>query len=328
MKAAVLRSAGEVPVYADFDEPQVTEGRELVDLVAAGIHPIVRSLAAGTHYGSTGAYPLIPGIDGVARTADGALVYTGFLQAPYGTLAERMAAPSRMRIPLPTGADPARIAGGLNPGLSSWLILRERRDVLRAADGEKSLGTVLILGATGAAGLLAVQNAFLVGADRVIAAGRNPEALERAAEYGATIVTLQDDKDATAAALAEAIGSQAPSLVLDYVWGAPAEAAFAALGRQGLTEDDADISYVQIGSMAGAEAAVPAALLRSRRITISGSGAGSASVQSILAAIPEYMQFIADGRVDIAVQEFPLSKIEDAWAAAQFGAARAVVVPD
>ncbi|MEV5832407.1 zinc-binding alcohol dehydrogenase family protein [Nocardia sp. NPDC052112] len=324
MKAAVLRGAGEGPVYADFDEPQVTEGRELVELVAAGIHPIVRSLAASKHYGSTDAYPLIPGLDAVARTADGALVYTGFLQAPYGTLAERMAVPTRMRIPLPTGADPARIAGGLNPGLSSWLVLRERRDALPA----QQLGTVLILGATGAAGLLAVQNAFALGADRVIAAGRNPSALERAAGYGATTVALQDDKDATATALTEAIGTEAPSLVLDYVWGAPAEAAFAALGRRGMTEDDADIAYIQIGAMAGTEAAIPAALLRSRRITISGSGAGSASVQSILAAIPEYMQLIADGRLDTTVQEFALSKIEDAWAAAQFCAARVVVIPD
>ncbi|MEV4234371.1 zinc-binding alcohol dehydrogenase family protein [Nocardia sp. NPDC049737] len=324
MKAAVLRNAGEVPVYGDFDDPQVTEGRELVELVAAGIHPIVRSLAAGTHYGSTHAYPLIPGLDAVARTADGALVYTGFPQAPYGTLAELMAVPTRMRIPLPTGAEPARIAGGLNPGLSSWLVLRERRDALP----NQQLGTVLILGATGAAGLLAVQNAFILGADRVIAAGRNPSALERATEYGANTVTLQDNKEATASVLAEALGTEAPSLVLDYVWGAPAEAAFAALGRQGLTEDDADIAFIQIGSMAGAEAAVPAALLRSRHITISGSGAGSVSMQSILAAIPEYMQLIAEGRLDTAVQEFPLSKIEDAWVAAQFGTARVVVVPD
>ncbi|WP_433760947.1 zinc-binding dehydrogenase [Nocardia sp. CA-135398] len=324
MKAAVLHSAREVPVYSDFDDPQVTEGRELVELVAAGIHPIVRALAAGTHYGSTDAYPLIPGIDAVARTTDGALVYTGFPQAPYGTLAERMAVPARMRIPLPTGVDPARIAGGLNPGLSSWLALRERR----AALTDQKLGTVLILGATGAAGLLAVQNAFILGADRVIAAGRNPSALERAAGYGAITVSLQDDKAATASALAEVIGAEAPSLVLDYVWGAPAEAAFAALGRHGLTEDDADIAYIQIGSMAGGEAAVPAALLRSRRITISGSGAGSASMQSILAAIPEYMGLIADGRLGTSVQEFPLSKIEEAWAAAQFGATRVVVVPD
>jgi len=75
-------------------------------------------------------------------------------------------APTRMRIPLPAGADPARIAGGLNSGLSSWLILRERRDAWRASDGE--FGTVLILGATGAAGLLAVQNAFPLGPNRVI----------------------------------------------------------------------------------------------------------------------------------------------------------------
>ncbi len=80
MKAAVLHSPGSVPEYADFEEPPVPSGRELVELAAAGIHPVVRSLAAGRHYGSTGAYPLIPGVDAVARTADGGLVYTGFVQ--------------------------------------------------------------------------------------------------------------------------------------------------------------------------------------------------------------------------------------------------------
>lgn len=320
MKAAVLRGPGSVPEYADFEEPPARSGREVVELVAAGIHPVVRSLAAGRHYGSTGTYPMIPGVDAVARTADGGLVYTGFVQFPYGTLAERMAVPATMKLPLPDGAEPARVAGGLNPGPSSWLPLRNRQSETGA------LGTVLILGATGMAGLLAVQNARLLGADRVIAVGRDQARLARAAAHGATAVPLLDAVDATAVALADAIGGTAPGLVLDFVWGAPAEAAFAALARQGLEEDKADISYVQIGALAGAQAAVPAALLRSRRIRITGSGAGSASVDTIMAELPGYTQMIAEGRVDVPVRVFPLSAVTDAWVAAAGGGERVVVV--
>ncbi|HUC22479.1 MAG TPA: zinc-binding alcohol dehydrogenase family protein [Streptosporangiaceae bacterium] len=329
MKAAVLRSPDGTPECADFDEPPVPSGRELVGLAAAGIHPVVRSLAANRHYGSTGTYPLIPGVDAVARTADGTLVYTGYVQPPYGTLAERMAVPAAMKLPIPDGAEPERVAGGLNPGLSSWLPLRNRQSEAGA------LGTVLILGATGMAGLLAVQNARLLGADRVIAAGRDRDRLARAEAYGATTVPLPardaaappGARDVTAAALADALGGTAPGLVLDFVWGAPAEAAFAALARRGLEEDDADIAYVQIGALAGGEAAVPSALLRSRRIRISGSGAGSASIDTIMAELPGYIEMIANGSVEVPVRVFALSAVSQAWAAAGSGGERVVVVP-
>ena len=95
----------------------------------------------------------------------------------------------------------------------------------------------------------------------------------------------------------------------DFVWGAPAEAAFAALSRRGLGEDDADISYVQIGAVAGPEAAVPSALLCSRHIRITGSGAGSASMAVIRAEIPVHLGLIADGRIDVPVRTFPLPAI-------------------
>jgi NADPH:quinone reductase-like Zn-dependent oxidoreductase len=321
MKAAVIRGPGGVPEYGDFADPVPADGREIVELVAAGIHPVVRSLAEGRHYGSTGGYPLIPGVDAVARTADGALVYTGYVQAPYGTLAERMAVPAGMRLALPAGADPVQIAGGLNPGLASWLPLQAR-----LAEVE-SLGTVAVLGVTGMAGLLAVQNARLLGAARVIGAGRNQAGLQRAAAAGATTVALTGDQHADAAALAEALGGDAPGLVLDFVWGVPAAAMFAALGRRGLGEDSADISYVQIGALAGPEAAVPSALLRSRKIRISGSGAGSASVTAILAQLPRYLQLIADGEVAAPTRTFRLSQVARAWSAASESGSRVVVVP-
>lgn len=87
MQAAVVFGAGEVPRFSEFAEPQVEPGHEVVELVAAAIHPVVRSKASGAHYSSAGAFPLIPGVDAVARTADGTLVYTGGVEEPYGTFA-------------------------------------------------------------------------------------------------------------------------------------------------------------------------------------------------------------------------------------------------
>jgi len=322
MKAAILHSADSVPVFGDFDEPPARPGYQLVDLVATGIHHVTRSVAVGRHYGSDGGFPLIPGLNAVARTADGDLVFTSSAPAPYGTFAERIASPDAMRFPLPDGASAEAVAAGVNPGMGSWLPLTARQ----AETGE--LGTVLILGVTGITGYLAAQNARLLGAARVIGAGRSAAALERAAAVGAQTVALSGDRDADAAALVAALGGDAPGLVLDFVWGPVAETAFQALGRRGLGEDSADIKYVQIGALGGAEAAVPSALLRSRRVTISGSGVGSVSGAEIKAKIPAYIKLIADGSVEVPYRTFPLSQAGDAWTASAESGPRVVLVRD
>ncbi len=321
MKAAILKAPDATPEYREFADPEAVEGFELVDLVAAGLHPIVRSLAAGRHYGSAESRPLIPGVDAVARTADGELIFTGFIQPPYGTFAQRMAAPKKVRFALPSEADPVKIAAGINPGLSSWMPLHARAAELGA------IGTVLILGVTGMAGSLAVQHARLLGASAVVGVGRNPVALARAAELGAKTVALTGDRDADAEALVHALDGAAPSIVLDFLFGAAAETAFAALARRGFEEDTANIAYVQIGAMAGPDALVPAALLRSRRITISGSGAGSASIADVMAQVPVYMQLIADRKIDVPTQTYPLSSIAEAWIAPAESTRRIVIVP-
>ncbi len=127
MKAAVMLSADSVPVYSDFAEPAAGPDSEVVELVAAGIHHVTRSVAAGRHYGSDGAYPIIPGLNAVARTPDGQLVFTSSAPPPYGTFAERIASPDAMRFPLPDGASPEAVAAGVNPGTASWLPLRPGR---------------------------------------------------------------------------------------------------------------------------------------------------------------------------------------------------------
>ncbi len=175
MRAAVVTVPDTSPVCGDFPEPTVPPGHEPLHLVGAGLHNIVRGLATGGHY-SHGqlTYPLVPGIDAVARTGDGCLVYTGYARPPFGTMAERLVAPFQAEVP--AGADPLAIAAGMNPALSGWMVLTSRRKEMGA------LSTVLVLGATGMSGSLAVQGALALGAERVIAAGRDPEALERGLE--------------------------------------------------------------------------------------------------------------------------------------------------
>jgi NADPH:quinone reductase-like Zn-dependent oxidoreductase len=319
MRAAVITAPDASPACADFPEPVVPPGHEPLHLVAAGLHNIVRGLATGRHYGrGEMTYPLVPGIDAVARTGDGRLVYTGYARPPFGTMAERLVAPFQAEVP--AGADPLAIAAGMNPGLSGWMVLTARRKEVGA------LGTVVVLGATGLSGSLAVQGALALGAERVVAAGRDPEALERLRGVGATTVSLaHDGPDGLERALADAVPETSPGLVLDYLWGPVAEAAFAVLGRSG-EDTEADTSYVQIGSLAGLTASLPADLLRSRRIRITGSGAGSLSAEEMLAEAPAVMARFADGTLQVPYTAFPLSRVGEAWA--HTGRSRAVVVPD
>ncbi|XRQ09542.1 hypothetical protein ACN3XK_01120 [Actinomadura welshii] len=315
MRAAVVNDPQATPVRADFPDPEPGPGRAPLRLVGAGLHHVVRGMASGRHYGSGEMYPLVPGIDAVARTEDGRLVYTGLARPPWGTMAELMVTP--FEVELPAGADPLAVAAGMNPAMSGWMALTARRK--EAGD----LGTVLVLGATGMSGGMAVRAALSLGAKQVIAAGRDPEALEALRGLGAATVPLAADApDALGAAVAEA----PPALVLDFVWGPVAEAAFAALGSTGPDDGGAPVDYVQIGSLAGAEAALPAELLRGRRIRISGSGMGAVSKAEIIAELPEILARFGDGTFDAPYTAYPLGRVGEAWA--HEGRSRAVIVPD
>lgn len=315
MRAIVVEGPGRTPVAAEFADPEPRPGEQVVELVASGVHWVSRALAAGLHYGSEGTYPVVPGVDAVARTEDGRFVYTGWVRSPWGTMAERLAVPAS--IDLPDGADPLAVAAGMNPGMSGWLPLTAR------VEERGSLGTVLVLGATGMSGRMAAQSALHLGADRVVGLGRDAGRVDQLRSLGVEAAPLGDDP---VAAIAGALGGEAPGLVLDYVWGEVAEAAFAALARRGLGDDDADITYTQVGSLGGPTAALPASLLRSRRIRVVGSGAGSASTQRILTEVPRLMRLIADGTLELPYRAYPFAQVAEAWAD-DSGARRAVVTP-
>jgi NADPH:quinone reductase-like Zn-dependent oxidoreductase len=188
MKAAVVSSFDAPPRYGDFPDPVPAGDAEIVvDVLAAGLHPRVRSQADGSHYASIGQLPLVPGIDGVGRGPDGLLRYFILPDTTLGAMAERTVVDTRRSIVLPSGSDPVAVAAAMNPAMSSWVALRRRVQFRAGQD-------VLILGATGNAGQMAVQIAKLSGADQIVAAGRNAERLARLAAVGATDTVWLDGK--------------------------------------------------------------------------------------------------------------------------------------
>ena len=229
MKAAVIHRFGQPPRFEEFPDPTPGADEVLVQVRAAGLHPVVKALASGSHYGSRDQLPLMPAIDAVGRLEDGRRVYLGNPRPPYGTMAEQTVVPRSMCIPLPEGLDDAAWAALLNPGMSAWLALTWRA---RLAPGE----TVLVLGATGVAGQLAVELAKRLGAGRVLAAGRDQQVLATLPDLGAdqTVSLDQPDQDLPAA-FAAAVAEDAVDVVIDYLWGRPTEALIAAVSRRGLT---------------------------------------------------------------------------------------------
>lgn len=307
MNAAVVASYDSPPRYASFEDPTPREGEQLVSVTAAGLHQIVRGLASGRHYGSSGSLPFVVGVDGVGRLADGTRVYFGSARPPFGTFAERSLASPSMCIPLPDGIDDATAAGAANPAMSSWAALKARA---KFVPGEG----VLILGATGVSGQFAVQIAKRLGARRVIACGRNPQALEETKSLGAdTTISLDQPHDALVAALRAEIAAGAINVVLDYLWGAPAQAALEAIAQKGLSHAAPRIRYIQIGSMAGPEIPLPAATLRSSGLELLGSGFGSASLDELRAAIAEFFAAAAAQPFHVQIKTAPLRDVEKLW---------------
>lgn len=297
MKAAVVHSFDEPPRYEDFPDPVAESGKGelLVDVVAAALHPRVRSQANGSHYTSSGELPLIPGIDAVVRDRAGRLYYALLDDTPYGTMAQRTVIEKDRSVRLPDGLDPAMVAAAINPVMSSWVALRHRVNFRRGS-------RVLILGATGNAGRAAVQVAKRFGAKEVIGAGRNPQRLGELASLGADRVLTLDQ-----------LGQAGDvDVVIDYLWGEPSGKGMVDLlthrGDRGK-----DLTWVQIGSIAGASAEIFSAALRSTRTQVVGSGIGSVPGRHFRAEIPRIAKAVAKGAFDIRPRVVPLSKVTDAW---------------
>jgi NADPH:quinone reductase-like Zn-dependent oxidoreductase len=307
MYAAVVHSFDAPPRYTTFADPVAAEGEKLVSVSAAGLHPIVKALAKGTHYGSSGELPFVAGIDGVGKLENGTRVYFGIARSPFGTFAKRSLAASWMCLPLPEAIDDVTAAGIANPAMSSWAALTARAKFVA---GE----SVLILGATGVAGQLAVQVAKRLGARRVIAAGRNPKALEKLKTLGAdAIISLDQDQAPLVSAFRTEIAEAGVDIVLDYLWGQPAEIVLQAIAQKGLRKASARIRFIQIGESAGKTIALSAATLRSSGLELLGSGFGSASLDQIRQALAEFFQLAAKEPFQFHAKALPLAEVETLW---------------
>jgi NADPH:quinone reductase-like Zn-dependent oxidoreductase len=304
MHAAVVRSFDTPPRYEEFTAPAPTGAQVVVDMLAAGLHPRVRSGANGTHYTSDGSLPMIPGVDGVARLADGRSVYFVADDEAPGTMAEQALLDPRRAVPLPENADPAVIAAAMNPAMSSWVALRRR---ISFRPGQ----SVLILGATGNAGQMAVQIARHLGAESIVAAGRDPQRLDLLTGLGATtVVSLAGDQDQVAEELGEA--AKDVDVVIDYTWGAPTAHAMPALLTR-RTERSKALDWIQIGSMAGTEITLPSFVLRAANLRIMGSGQGSVTAAGIIAELPSLIEQFAAGTLTATALPVPLAEVETAW---------------
>ncbi|NUW46682.1 quinone oxidoreductase family protein [Nonomuraea rhodomycinica] len=297
MRAAVIPASDAPPVCRDHPDPAPRHGELLVEVLAAGLHHLTRAKANGSHYSSGGGYPLVPGVDGVVRDEEGNLRYVVMDDTPLGTFAERTLIDPRRSVILPGGIDPVRIAAAMNPAMSSWVALRRRV-------GFHAGRRVLVLGATGNAGRMAVQIAKLFGAAQVIAAGRDTTRLKALTALGADETITYDQ-----------IGRAADvDVVIDYVWGEPAAGAMIPL-LTARADRTAPLDWIQIGSIAGATAPIPSAALRSARLQIVGSGIGSVPARDFLAELPELASAVATGAIDVRARAVPLAQVAQAWTA-------------
>ncbi|MFI5956035.1 zinc-binding alcohol dehydrogenase family protein [Cryptosporangium sp. NPDC051539] len=315
MKAAVIHERGGVPVYEDFPDPVAGPGQLLIDVRAVAVENVDRKVAAGEHYTSTDpVFPLIPCFDGVGALPDGTLVGFGNLKPPYGALAEKAVVDQGAYAPIPEGVD-ATVAPVLATAFTGM--------AMRTAAGFRAGETVLIQGATGVAGRLAVQVARLLDAGRIVATGRDSEAL---AALGAdTVIDTRVSDEELTGAFRDARGD-GYDVVLDYLWGRPTETLLRALVPDTFAFAK-PTRIVQIGEAAGsATLGLRADSLRTSGVEIYGAakgldGGGMAEVYE------QILTWTRDGALTFDREVVPLSDVEAAWQRTDLRGKRLVVTP-
>jgi NADPH2:quinone reductase len=322
MNAAVLHTLGEIPRFQPFDEPVPSGEEVIVHVRAAALKPIEKQLASGSHYGSSSqSLPSVCGTDGAGYVEGIGRVLFVKPRPPYAAMGDRTVVARSLCFPIPHEVDDCTAAAVFNPGLSAWASLAWRAKVVT---GE----TVLILGATGVTGKLAIQTAKLLGAGRVVAAGRNEQVLRTLHHLGAdATIQIEASQQDLMEAFAHEAAAKPFDVIIDYLWAQPTEALLAALTRADLMPASGRVRLVQVGESAGPAISLPAATLRSSRLEILGAGSGSAPPASMWGpAYQQLMTQVAAGKLRIDVELIPLADIQAAWRRDQ-GGRRLVMIP-
>jgi NADPH:quinone reductase-like Zn-dependent oxidoreductase len=323
MKAAVIYQTGEIPRYEEIADPIVKDGQQLAMVKAASIKNLDKSLAKGSHYDKTYRhFPAIVGVDGVAVLEDGTRVYTG--PAPgYGMMSEKTIIQPGYLVPVPDGLDDFTAAALPNPAASAWMALAWRGKFKKGDD-------VLIMGATGITGKMAIQIARHLGAGKIIVSGRNESVFEQLKALGADeVISLSQPEDDIRAAFKKAANEMHFDIVLDYLWGRPAELLLDALTGHDLRAVGKVTRYIHIGEMAGSTIQLPGAVLRSTGLELYGSGGGSISKEAMASLfteiVPAIFRLAVEGKLVIDTEVVPLSDIATAWERAGSDGKRIVV---
>jgi NADPH:quinone reductase-like Zn-dependent oxidoreductase len=319
LRAALVTELVHPPEIGEAPDPVRGDGEALIRILAVPLNPIDINVGAGRFYGGTPDLPYVPGSEGVGRVveaetlAPGTLVWAhgaGMGTRRDGALAELLAVPEDVLVSLPDDTDPA-LAGALGvAGVAGWLPVSHRAPV---QEGE----TVLVLGATGTVGLVAMQGARILGAGRVVAAGRRPEALERARRLGADAVVSLDEED-LAAALKEACGGEGPSLVIDPLWGEPVVAAAGAAAP--------GARIVNIGQSAGPAAPLLSADVRGKQLNVLGFSNFGIPREVMHREYLRLLELARAGELEVEIETFPVDRVAEAWQRQADGASVKIVI--
>ncbi len=309
MRAAVIRRAGDTPALDEFADPQPGQGLSVGTLVAAALNPLDVLIVNDQLPFRRLQPPCIAGYEAVVQLGDGTRCYLAGPPVPYGALAELVPVPESAGFPVPAGVDPGLAAALGVAGIVGWVSLDYRAQL---QTGE----TVLVLGAGGSAGQLAVQSARILGAGRVVGAARGKD-LEQVADRGANaVVDLADDQAIDPGLAAAAPGGY--DVIVDFLWGAPAPRAM----------DHANVGarYIQVGSAAGPTSTITASAIRNKLLTLVGQGTVGTPADVRRAAYAQLMRHATDEKFTLDLEQTRLDDISQTWEHLKAGAARKLVV--
>jgi NADPH:quinone reductase-like Zn-dependent oxidoreductase len=319
MKAAVLHEVGGIPRYEDFPAPVAGDGEVVIQVKAVAVENVDKAIAAGTHYAGEkflARLPMIPCFDGIGTLPDGSLVGFGNTSPPYGALAEMAVVPRDSFVPIPDGIDPAvaTVLGSAITGMS-----------ITTAAGFVPGETVLVQGATGVAGRLAVKVARLLGAGWIVATGRDDEQLREVLAIGADVVinTAVSDEELTRA-YTDAKGD-GYDVVLDYLWGRPTDILLRSLIPRSFSFGK-PTRVIQVGESAGTELPLTGASLRTSGVEIYGAAKGL-DPQTMGEVFGQIVTWTRSGELTFDVEKVPLSDVEAAWQRTGLRGRRLVVLP-
>jgi NADPH2:quinone reductase len=305
VRTARIAELGKTP------EPMDEGGSGEIAVLAVALNPLDLAVAAGRFYGGHPPLPYVPGCEAVGRL-DGQRVYLfgeGRGTTHDGFLAERVDFPAELTVEVPEGVDDGVAAAAGVAGIAGWLPLAEVAPV-------QPDDRVLVLGATGTVGSIAVQVARALGAERVVAAGRDLDRLERARELGAD-ETVELDGEGMSEKLRESAGGDGPTLVVDALWGEPVRAAVEAAAPRA--------RIVHVGQSAGPDATLSSAAVRGKKLVILGHSNFALSPDERRQAYLDVLEQIAAARIRIDVETFSLDDVGEAWRAQASGRKAAVL---